>query len=574
VTCYNLSNNTSVGDSQRGPLSVEAVGLNTIRYDYQFGNVVTYGTPPDLWTNLSTLATAQVPAPVAKSGAKPPAAPIMPSMMPENKAGTSKDPTTVALTDAIDQSASLRSRNDSIHRAFSDKEDTFLKPIDDLRTHSGTLLVLQNAANNAIASSSQAKAALTAYLTASTNDITALISTTATELSENGVTDILGHVATADSAFVTGIKAKWPAVSDVTKLQSDLVGNATELSNANQQLAGYAPGELTAMQASEAALTDALVKLKAANAAFGKASHKVSDPALSQSGIAEEKDLATALDQAKRDEAALNKLTPEMTLAIAQNATTVTGVNTLAPTSSTYSAFVADHESLSRWQAKMTSKLAAWKLHQDKPLDPSAPDPFARTSSPATCAFAFSRTKDTVVTLTRVDLTPATVPPAPQTVLTVTVECTSPFSISAGVAFSTIPDSVFAIAATPVTPGSTTTQNTITQTTGSNFHPLPLALINIRLHEWNDTFALYGSFGVAANIRQPTSGGSAAEYLFGPSIGLFRTAFITAGVHLGNEASVGGGYSVGAPVPSTLTTVPLNTSYRPGFGLGITFTKP
>jgi hypothetical protein len=140
--------------------------------------------------------------------------------------------------------------------------------------------------------------------------------------------------------------------------------------------------------------------------------------------------------------------------------------------------------------------------------------------------------------------------------------------------FSTIPDSEFGISATPATAGTATPTNVVTQTYGSNFHPLPLALANVRFYEPNEHVAFYWSFGVAANIRDQTSGGSAAEYLLGPSIGFFRTFIITTGAHFGSRARVGGGYAVGSTIPSTVTTVPINTNYTAGFGLGITFTKP
>jgi hypothetical protein len=269
----------------------------------------------------------------------------------------------------------------------------------------------------------------------------------------------------------------------------------------------------------------------------------------------------------------INGLASQLALASTQSTSAVTAAAALVPESPTFVAFASDQEILLRWNAKMQSKLTAWNAHS---ADPTKPDPFAKSADPATCEFAFSTTKDTVVTLTRLDLTPGVQSPTPQTMLTVTVECTSPFSIAAGVVFSTIPDRSFSIAATPVTPPTTppTTQNTFTQTEGSNFHPLPLAMIHVRLVEWNEHLAFYGSFGVAANIRSPTSGGSAAEYLVGPSIGFFRTAFLTAGVHLGNEPNIGNGYTVGGVVPAAVTAVPITTTYRPGFGLGITFTKP
>jgi hypothetical protein len=96
----------------------------------------------------------------------------------------------------------------------------------------------------------------------------------------------------------------------------------------------------------------------------------------------------------------------------------------------------------------------------------------------------------------------------------------------------------------------------------------------MRISEPNEHVAFYVSFGVAANIRGQASGGSTAEYLLGPSIGFFRTLLFTTGVHFGSEPSIANGYTLNGPVPSTVSSVPITTNYRPSFGLGITFTTP
>jgi hypothetical protein len=50
--------------------------------------------------------------------------------------------------------------------------------------------------------------------------------------------------------------------------------------------------------------------------------------------------------------------------------------------------------------------------------------------------------------------------------------------------------------------------------------------------------------------------------------------FITTGVYLGSQATLGSGFKVGDTVPSNITEPPLKTNYKGGFGLAITFTKP
>jgi hypothetical protein len=50
--------------------------------------------------------------------------------------------------------------------------------------------------------------------------------------------------------------------------------------------------------------------------------------------------------------------------------------------------------------------------------------------------------------------------------------------------------------------------------------------------------------------------------------------FITAGVHFGKVSALSGGYNVGDPVPTGVTTAPVTGSYKAGFGLAFTFSKP
>jgi len=124
----------------------------------------------------------------------------------------------------------------------------------------------------------------------------------------------------------------------------------------------------------------------------------------------------------------------------------------------------------------------------------------------------------------------------------VTVKCASPFSLSAGVAFSLIEQREFTIQQSAVAPGSTTTVNKFGYSARSPVHPLPLAMVHMRFREWQQhRYALHATFGVAANVQGTNAGGSNAEYLPGLSFSLFRTMFLTAGVHIGKQASLAGG---------------------------------
>ena len=157
----------------------------------------------------------------------------------------------------------------------------------------------------------------------------------------------------------------------------------------------------------------------------------------------------------------------------------------------------------------------------------------------------------------------------------VTVTCASPFSLSAGVAFSSIGQREFAIVQSAPATGSTTVVNKFGYSSKSAIHPLPLAMAHMRFYESEShRFAVHATFGIAANVQGTNAGGSNAEYLPGLSLSLFRTMYLTAGLHIGKQASLAGGFNVGDVVPSGITSPPLQTSYKAGAGFAVTFTKP
>ena len=557
--CYDIASGTYTGEMLRGPATITAFNLNTIRYDYQFGSATNYQAAQNLWSGLSAMAT-QAPTVTAPQTAAPGPQPQLaksegtrlatpPRRAPRDKAFA---PVQEAMTRAQTADKSFRQVNEDLSAKLSD----FSSPLTKLAVEAATLKRYQDQANTSTGLVTQGGAALTAYLS-STSDITSeLVEATKGQLANN-------------SPLIEGIQAKWPDSDKVVDLENSLADDANALNNASNAFSSYASSELPVFQAALAALTTAQAQINTAFSQF-KASNQ---PNQQQQGEVDTElgNLAQEIKVGQPNLASLNQMSALFTAAIAQCVTASTSAAALSPSSSTYSNFAAAQAALVHWRDKMASILDAWNKSQANP--PGGPDPFAMSRS-ADCGFAFSRTKDTVVTLTRIDLTPGLSNPTAQTVLTVTVECTSPFSLSAGVAFSTIPDNEFAVAPTPGTVGTSNPTNTIYQTSASRFHPLPLAMVNARFAEPNEHVAFYGSFGIAANIRDQSAGGSTAEYLMGPSVGLFRTMIFTAGVHLGSRASVGQGYTVNGTAPTTLTTAPINTSYTAGFGLGISFTTP
>ena len=174
------------------------------------------------------------------------------------------------------------------------------------------------------------------------------------------------------------------------------------------------------------------------------------------------------------------------------------------------------------------------------------------------CGVLFNRNEQTVLKLIITDRTSVfdSQVPQPQTKDNLlTVACSSPFSISAGAAFSTIRNPQFAIVKSTPAPGGTTSTNTFGVTSDASVNPYPIAIAHARLHNWEENrYALHFSFGVGARINGQSSGGSSAEFLTGLSFSFLRTIYITGGLDIGKQSQLIGGFKVGVTVPPDVTT--------------------
>jgi hypothetical protein len=152
----------------------------------------------------------------------------------------------------------------------------------------------------------------------------------------------------------------------------------------------------------------------------------------------------------------------------------------------------------------------------------------------------------------------------------VTVSCPSPFAVSAGVEMRFLKTSTYGLV-----PSGASGTNQFGTTQDQTTIAMPIALVHVRLAEDSARrIGLFGSVGVAAHLQGSGTSGSAAEYLAGLSFGFFRTMYVTAGAHIGQVSSLAGGYKVGDAVPSGVTTAPVTGSYKVGFGVAFSFTKP
>ena len=119
------------------------------------------------------------------------------------------------------------------------------------------------------------------------------------------------------------------------------------------------------------------------------------------------------------------------------------------------------------------------------------------------CGILFNQTANTAVNIVAADLSP-TLQGDPATIKAqgafVTVSCGTPFAVSAGIGFHTIEQKQFAILQSPDGKGGAI--NTFGVTNDSNITPVALALVHVRLAEWNrHKYSFYGSLGVGGACR-------------------------------------------------------------------------
>jgi hypothetical protein len=368
------------------------------------------------------------------------------------------------------------------------------------------------------------------------------------------------------SVFMYGVKACWP-FQEIATARNTTEGLRTGIEREKIDFQTLATEQVSRI----GLLKDrSQMKIVALEAMLNDKKLKVTQYQLAKfsTAVGDLKDLLPDLETAKAD---LVIDATNLDNASKEADKTLAGFADMGSTSSTYTAFRDARELLLTWQQRMTGLYDAWTAYKADPV--KNPDPFS-LSADGPCEFAFSQTKKTALTLSITDRMPSTKDTKPQAVLTVTVECTSPFAVTAGVAFSSIQEREFAIV--PSSDGKTPpgVVNKFQSTAKSSFHPLPLAMVHARLWEPTEKVAFHAGFGMAGNFRSQSAGGSDVEFLLGPSVSLFRTMFLTPGLHIGHKVNLGGGFNEGDIVPSSITQPPLQKSYKLGFGLAITFTKP
>lgn len=546
---YDLGSGTVTGDTLRGPRRVIAKNLNVLRYNYQFNSTVSFSQPVDLFSKLTGVAApSSTPAPASTGGAGAPEAPGSLALSANCQDSSAQTPLAQHLCQLSTVQNTIKQRFDIVNVLAGRVATNFT-----------TLTALITVANCDVGVVKGAGAALNNLLLASTGDPGQTVAGITTQLQNGGGMPCgAGANPGTDSTFIRGTKAEWPDFAAIANLTTGTADLQRQLDQQAATFPAFMADQTAAIAAFQRSLQEDLKPL----------STKKNPTDDDKTNI---QDINKSLVILKNAASQLQLTADTLNSATAQNAKIASALPDLQTNGQKYNDFVAARDLLRTWKTRMETLQANWNAFQND--EKNQPDPFSR-SAVGDCGFAFSRTKTTALSLIASDQMPGATTPNPITVLSVSVECSSPFTISAGVEFTTLKEREFSIQPVANPPGSVTTTNEFVATTQSSFHPLPLGMIHARLWEPKEWFSLHASFGIAGNIRSQNSGGSDPEFLIGPSIALFRTMFLTPGLHLGREVSLGANFQENEPVPANITTPPLQKSYKSAFGFAITFTKP
>jgi hypothetical protein len=562
---YDLSTAVRKGEIVSGPRTIIADGLNPLRYDYKWNVEVKFDAAPDLWSKLLDIAS---PGAMPAAGTPTKGAGFGTSKKPAD------NPSLEALVSECKTSAKAEyapldgQLADTYCRAAARKEMARLKAqaavelYQSVFTHRTQVVLQINCANQASAAVGQAGRVLTGFVGENGHGANATIKGIDALLDPSSTPNpTCPGVANYTSDFMRGLKTTWP---DLTGLRSQ-----------GENLKAKLDSERAAFDAFNAESSASLATLSGEiKVAVADLTAKLANAEKAINAKPSDKDKAAAVENLKTAVSKLQisggfleetkgylALIPQtLDAASKEQDRTIKAIADADESGSKYGAFKDAQAVLVQWQSRMSDIR-------------NARDHVFSSAQEATCDFAFAQTKKNVFTLSRVDRLPGSKSSSSEDILGITVECTSPFVVSAGVAFSSLREREFAIVQSSDGKGGTLAE--FEAVVKSGFHPLPLGMITVRWCEYGRTVSLNSGFGLAGNFRSQSSGGSNAEFLFSPvSLGLFRTMFLSPGLHIGREVKLGGGFKEGDVAPSNLSQAPLDKSYRVGFGFSITFTKP
>jgi hypothetical protein len=550
----------------RGPRTIVIQHTNPLRYDYSWKAVTSYSAAPDLWAQLiAASGQTNILQPSAQAPPKAAAVPAPAAPPPPQEGAKAQKPAAVsAATEAlIEELALLVNQIDDLKSSVDAEFDKVGALYARLAGTPGTpgirsrVLSLQSGSANATTAVKSAGSGLIALLMNSDSTIRTggTLAPSITQLQQS-------------ATWTSALNASWPSGADLDTARRDLGTLTDDLNSEKNTLPAYTVATTRDLTAYRSKLDDLQTRI-------GKRAIVVAgDVKLTQS---DGQAINAAASTAQLNHDYLQKVEVELAglsgsvdqyLAIATQVSAI--LDDIKIGGDKYNAFVlALNGQPANGSTPETLGLTGWDLRLDAV---KAMPNYQVKSDPFTCEYTFSTTKTVTVTFSRTDRMPGG--SQSQDYPLGIMECASPFNVSAGVLFSFLTQREYGIQAVPNTPGSTNTTNEFVTTSDSSISFQPVALVSARLCELNEKLALGAAFGIGANISGQNSGGSSASFLLGPTLGIFRAVYVTPGLYLGRQTNLGGGFKVGEPVPASITTPPLQTSYKPAFGLAITFTKP
>ena len=269
------------------------------------------------------------------------------------------------------------------------------------------------------------------------------------------------------------LTVSWPSADALNGLTTRLQAITDALASEKSSIAAFVANSTRDLSDIQSKLEPLRVKINAQDITV-ETSKTRNDADIS--AIKEAVDAADALHNSLRDHNnTLLTLSPRLDQ-LSTIATQLSGIlNDISISGDKYKSFAAAQESLNQWNDRLGALLTA--SGGSFVTNTAA----YSTSQTVTCEYAFARTKQVKVTLVRSDMMPGTTATSPTSFDLGTMECASPFDVSAGVAFSFITQREYGIQAIPDPPPATTSTNRFVITSDSSFHPVPIAVISARL---------------------------------------------------------------------------------------------
>jgi len=533
--CINVARVATTGDKIRGPVTIILNNVNTLRYDVNIGETVTFTSGPDL-SKLGFI-------PPVSAEAKPSGGVTPKTQKPLSLLGLTVIPSGGPPPDLV-----------AAFNALSNKKDDLRNKTNDLRRIVSSTVDTVNHATSAVE----------AVVRASDSTLQA----------EDGRSTLVQSVSQLEGTIGPALKAPWPA-DEIAQLAAGLDKLKADVNELPTRPPGF-PAVVT-MTTRDVAQSPAGQKIDVADSSgFRKGTWIYVDtvPNLEMvqvAGVPDNTHLAIIVSKPhpKNTRIAFSDAWSDWYAVPEYKQAYDTLKSDLDDLRSKISEIDRNSDKDKAYQDAI-HKLGLWRPYLTG-IGATGEKAFI-WSKPEGCGFTFGNNKEIKILLNKHDRLSSDATSASSQEI-ITVVCSSPLSVSAGFGLGTLGEEEFGTVQAKGpndTNGNPATVSQFGPTKSSNFRVLPAVLLNTRIYECNEKVALHLSTGAAVSL---TSGavGNEPEYLFGISFSFSRTLFITIGGEVGREAKLAGGFKPGDPVPSGVGSPPITKNWGLGFLVAFTF---